>query len=81
MIMTATIMNMMVQTMILVLWFLTNDNDDDDDVEDDENDDDDDDDENDDIASGGATISHQDRSGFQGGAQIQQIAFWQIINV
>lgn len=37
-------------------------------------------DENDDIASSGATISQQDRSGFQGGAQIQQILLWQIIN-
>ena len=50
--MTAKTMNMM---MVLVQRFPTNDFDDDDD-DDYENDDD--------IASGGATISHQDRSGF-----------------
>ena len=58
----------------LALQFPTSDDYDDDDEYDD------DDDEKDDIAKGGATISQQDRSGFQGGAQIQQIPLWQIIN-
>ena len=48
--------------------------------DDDDDDDDGADDENDDITGGGlATISHRDRSGFEGGARlVQQILLWQI---